>query len=110
MPGTWPDIDPDPKCKERNVEAHEWKAASKPGDRIADSFRSRPLSEEVLLVLGDQVDLFLDVSLRHDARLSCGSTCDCGPICRTMLRAKYKGEAALHDRRMMPLAVVRGAS
>ena len=58
-------IDCDPCAKDDDMEQNEGEAAGEGRDGIGEALGGRAASQELLLVLGDEVDVLLDVVLRH---------------------------------------------
>jgi hypothetical protein len=55
----------DPTSEDDDVQHDEREAPRERRDRVAEALYMRAASEELLLVLGDDIDVFLDVILRH---------------------------------------------
>ena len=58
-------VDRDPRGYADDVERDEDQAAGEGGDRVADALRARAPGEELQLVLGDEIDVFLDGVMQH---------------------------------------------
>jgi len=58
-------VDRNPHRKHTQMDSNKRQAANKPGNPIDDPFGLGSLLEKLLLVPCNQLDLFLDVALRH---------------------------------------------
>jgi hypothetical protein len=61
------EVPEDPGHGAEEIDRDEEQAADERGDGVADALGAGALGEELLLVAGDEVDVFLDVGLGHGA-------------------------------------------
>ena len=61
----------DPGDEDDEIEGDEGQASDEGCDGVADALGVGALGEELLLVAGDEIDVFLDVGLGHGLRHGC---------------------------------------